>query len=404
MKREAWAWAALTASAVLMGSTALAEAPAEPAGKAVAAKNDYAQASAWLCRPGRQDACAVDLTTTVIAADGSTTQETFQPNPDAPVDCFYVYPTVSRDPTGNSDMTPGEEEQGVALVQAARFTAACRVYAPLYRQVTGTAMVANMMGTPMEVDREMAFNDVVDAWNHYLANDNQGRGVVLIGHSQGSGVLTRLIAQEIDGKPVQQQLISALLIGSSVSVPRGQDVGGAFKSIPVCRAPDQLGCVVSYAAFRDTVPPPEDSLFARPGRWEGPPDPNKTVVCANPSDLSGQPAEPHSYFTASGMTLGSPLAPPAWVKPPAPAITTTFVSTPGLLTTRCVSDEHGTYLSVHVNGDLADPRTDDIAGDVVAGGKVVASWGLHLLDMQLAMGDLVALVEKQAAAYQAKSR
>jgi hypothetical protein len=31
---------------------------------------------------------------------------------------------------------------------------------------------------------------------------------VLIGHSQGSGVLTQLMRNEIDGKPVQSKLIS----------------------------------------------------------------------------------------------------------------------------------------------------------------------------------------------------
>jgi hypothetical protein len=39
------------------------------------AKNDYAKAESWLCRPGRHDACDVDLTTTVISANGKVTRE-----------------------------------------------------------------------------------------------------------------------------------------------------------------------------------------------------------------------------------------------------------------------------------------------------------------------------------------
>jgi len=62
--------------------------------------NDYSDDKAWLCRPGRKgDACDIDLTTTVVAADGTTTREAFAPDPKAPIDCFYVYPTISTDTT-----------------------------------------------------------------------------------------------------------------------------------------------------------------------------------------------------------------------------------------------------------------------------------------------------------------
>ena len=70
-------------------------------------RNDYADDTTWLCRPGRHDACAVDLTTTVVTVDGRLKRQVVKPNPNAPVDCFYVYPTVSRDSNGNSDMHPG---------------------------------------------------------------------------------------------------------------------------------------------------------------------------------------------------------------------------------------------------------------------------------------------------------
>src|SRR5689334_18628265 len=99
------------------------------------AKNDYADPKNWLCRPGQADACAVDLTTTIVAADGKLAREEWKANPNAPIDCFYVYPTVSTDQGGNSDMTPGVEEKRVAAGQAARFASECRVYAPMYRQV-----------------------------------------------------------------------------------------------------------------------------------------------------------------------------------------------------------------------------------------------------------------------------
>ena len=130
-------------------------------------KNDYSNGNNWLCRPGRQDACAVDLSTTIISASGKLTPETWAADPNAPIDCFYIYPTVSTDPTGNSDMIPGPEEKGVVRVQFARFASKCRVYAPIYRQVTLTALRAGIAGTPIPVNRALAYIDVLDAWNFY---------------------------------------------------------------------------------------------------------------------------------------------------------------------------------------------------------------------------------------------
>lgn len=50
------------------------------------------------------------------------------------------------------------------------------------------------------------------------------------------------------------------------------------------------------------------------------------------------------------------------------------------------------------------PRVDDIVGDVVVEGKVHPDWGLHLVDVNLAMGDLVALVREQSKAFRASKK
>ena len=359
------------------------------------ASNDYGKGESWLCRPGRQDACAADQTATVVEASGKLKVEKFTANAKAAIDCFYVYPTVSLDTTGNSDMTAGDEERRVVQHQAARFAAQCRVYAPLYRQVTLTALRARMSGKAMAMDLALGYNDVVDAWRHYLTHDNQGRGVVLIGHSQGSNVLTQLIRNEIDGKPVQSQMISALLMGTNLAVPKGKDVGGAFKNIPLCRAADQTGCAIAYATFRADQPPPANSLF---GRVAGD---GLAAACTNPAALGGGSGALHAYL--SNLRSSSSGEIPAWVTP-APAITTPFVSVPGLLTGACVSNDKGTYLAVTVNANPADPRTDKIGGDVVTNGEVQANWGLHLIDAHVAMGNLVNLVGQQAKAWLAKHK
>jgi hypothetical protein len=376
-------------------AAALAQAPAQPPTDAVPPKpNDYADGKTWLCRPGRQDACAIDHTTTIVAADGKLSTETWSADPNAPIDCFYVYPTVSTDQTPNSDMTADPAETNVIKQQFARFASRCKPYAPLYRQVTLVGLRRMLApGAAVTLDQGLQYDDVKDAWNYYLKNDNQGRGVVLVAHSQGSFILNRLIHDEIDGKPIQSKLVSAILLGTTIAVPKGKDVGGSFKTVPLCHAATQTGCVITYASFRSSVPPPANTLFGRV------PDANLAAACTNPAALAGGSGDLHAYLDRTGRTITSTVAPKPWVTPEQP-IDTPWVSTPKLLTAKCTSNEHASgYLEVTVHGDPADPRVDDIVGDIGAPPNVLANWGLHLIDVNLAMGNLLDIVGEQTKAY-----
>ena len=359
---------------------------------------DYANPAVWLCRPGRQDACSASQDATIVAVNGALTHEVFHPAKNPPIDCFYVYPTVSNEPGGNSDLTITGAEKMVVNAQFARFAAKCRLFAPMYRQVTLTALRALISGKPIPADRDLGYSDVLAAWNYYLAHDNEGRGVVLVGHSQGSGVLTRLIKEEIDGKPIQGKLISAVLMGTSLPVPKGADVGGAFKHIPVCRANSQTGCVIAFADFRANVPPPANSRFGKA------PD-GMQAVCANPAALGGGSGELNAYLSAGRISTGSdgPREPFDWTSPAKP-IDTAFVKVPGLLSAECVADEHGSYLAVTLHPTPGAARTNDISGDVVVNGQVLQDWGLYLIDANLTMGNLVAIVGDESKAYLAKGK
>ena len=362
--------------------------------------NDYGDKANWLCWPGRDDACASDLTTTVVKADGSTSIEPFKADPEAPIDCFYVYPTVSRDRAVVSDMVVKPEERNVVIQQAARLRAKCRLYAPMYRQFTLAALQSFIthqpLPGPVPPRLTIGYDDVVDAWNYYLTHENHGRGVVLVGHSQGSGVLTQLIAKQIDGKPAQARLISALLMGTPLVVPAGGDVGGDFKTVPLCHSATQLGCVIAYSSFRETSPPPDDSRFGRP---RDPKAVGMEAACVNPANLGGGSGEAKSYFGET-LAVAGPAAPFAWVK--GKAIATPFVSVPGLITAACVHTGPFNYVAVHLNADPASPRTSDIPGDIVIGAMILKDWGLHLIDANLFMGNLVDVVGEESAAWQSK--
>jgi Protein of unknown function (DUF3089) len=369
---------------------AVAQTPAPS--QATPKSNDYTDPANWLCRPGRADACSTpDQTATVVNADGSERVERWVANPDAPVDCFYVYPTVSTELTPNADMIPGPGEKMVVPQQVARLASKCRVFAPMYRQVTLAALHAFMAGKPIGGDRVLAYNDVRDAWNEYLAHDNHGRGVVLIGHSQGSAVLTQLVKNEIDGKPVQKQIVSVILGGTALQVPVGKDVGGDFQDIPLCHSMTQTQCVIAFASFRANSPPPSDSLFTKNH------GPGLVTACVNPAALGGGSGTLKAYMP-TGRVILSPETPIEWVKG-GPAITTPFVTPPGLLSAECGSNGVGSYLAITVNAVPSDPRTDDIIGDIVRDGKIDKEWGFHLIDMNLTMGNLADDIDAQSKAW-----
>jgi len=360
----------------------------------------YAKPDAWLCRPGRPDACAVDLSATIVQADGSRKRQPWAPAKNPAIDCFYVYPTVSRDTSAHSDLTPGEEERDVVRQQFARFASACRPFAPMYRQITlrGLNKLLTGGGGVGALSKGTGYDDVAAAWAHYLANDNKGRGVVLIGHSQGAMILDELIRREIDGKPAQARIVSALLMGANIAVPKGKDVGGAFQSMPLCRRDGQTGCVISFASFRSTLPPSARSLFGRVA-GEG-----MEAACTNPASLVGGSGGLHSYFSTTGSLFeGTAAKPFRWVQDAAP-FETPFVAVPGLLTAECVSDANGSRLVVNVHPDPADPRADDIPGDIGAGTPAQAQWGLHLVDLSMSMGNLIEIVTRQSAAYRAGNK
>ena len=355
----------------------------------------YDDITNWLCHPDADDFCDESLEATIVNADGSTEIEPFEPAADPPIDCFYVYPTISLDEENNSDLVPDPDAEGLTVRnQAARFASQCRLYAPMYRQRTLTALIAGLASEEPSPDAasvgEIAYQSVLDAWKHYIANVNDGRGVVLMGHSQGAGLLRRLIQEEIDGdEQLRGQLVSALLLGSTVTVPEGEDVGGDFENVPLCRDESQTGCVITYASFRDSAPPPPDTGFGRSSRG--------VAACTNPASLAGGPGTLRPYFEAEGGggALGDAVS---VVEEPWAAgaeITTPWVTLPNFVQAECVIKEGFSYLEITVLADPSDPRIDDIGGDIPA----LPSFGLHIVDVNLGMGDLVEIVGRQAEAY-----
>jgi hypothetical protein len=122
-----------------------------------------------------------------------------------------------------------------------------------------------------------------------------------------------------------------------------------------------------------------------------------TAACSNPAALGGGEGELKPYF-GTGTQYAAPKPGFVWTK--AEKVATPYVATPGLLSARCETIEGASVLVVHVRGDPSDPRTDDIPGDLsFGGGPPDARWGLHMVDANLTLGNLLDIVGAETRAY-----
>jgi Protein of unknown function (DUF3089) len=377
---RAWLVAAVGAAALTASGLATASASAE---------------TTWLCRPGlASNPCLNSETTTVELANGSSFIENAQPAKKPPIDCFYVYPTVSSQFTENANEKIEPEETAIAESQASRYSQVCNVYAPIYPQLTIPAI-----NTPGAVTAEgvtKAYVGVVTAFEEYLTRYNNGRGFELIGHSQGSAMLEQLIKEQIDTNPaLRKRLVGAVILGGNVIVPEGKAVGGTFKTVPACQLAGQSGCVIAYSSFLKE--PPNPSLFGRPGSplfglgaAEGVVHPQ--VLCVNPTVLlqghySGPTFAYYPTFNAYGGTFPGLLGPVAQ----APKGSTPWVAAPAAYSAQCQARNGASWLQLTLNNE-SDPRERILE-------TLGPEWGTHLVDMNVALGNLVAAVGLQSVGY-----
>jgi hypothetical protein len=328
----------------------------------------------WLCRPGlAHDPCTANLDTTIVRANGSTTVQYARPVINSPFDCFYVYPTVSTEPTINADLQVQPAEIAVAVAQASRFSQVCRVWAPMYRQETLLALVLGREATLQPA--LIAYQSLLAGWQDYMAHYNRGRPIIFLGHSQGSAMLIGLLRSQIDPEPaLRRRVVSAIILGGDFTVPAGKNVGGSFQHIPACRFTGQTGCVIAYSSYPGQ--PPANSLFGRPpGR-----NAHMQVLCTNPAALQG------------GRALFDPYFPVADLSPAHRHVSTPWVAYPDLFSGQCTSAGGATWLQVtNVSPSDQRLRLPQVGGP---------QWGYHVADVNLALGNLVQDIRAQEAAYQ----
>ena len=344
---------------------------------------DYSGDDTWLCKPGMVDnQCFVNsLDSTKVLPDTSTEIETHTGSEEHDYDCFYVYPTVDLfGPIGNhTDFSDISLELDPLRSHVARFNYSCRIFAPLYRQITlGT------FGTP-EADQylEIAYRDVEAAWQEYMDNHNEGRNFVIMGHSQGTYMTTRLVQERIDPSPeLRARLIAALLIGGRVLVPEGEAVGGSFQNIPLCTSAEETGCVIAFRTYAEGYAPTNHSNATN--------EEGMDQACTNPAALGGGEA----YFSRAYF-LNVPNQALFRVSPN-PGYSTPFSLYEDFYAGECIKDaDNASYLEIRIRPGPGDLRTNRIRFSHPA--LAPSFLGTHILDWSFPLGDLIDLVETKAA-------
>ncbi len=366
----------------------LAATPAAPAAAAglsayVPSGQPDAAGTVWLCRPGQaNNPCNFPQQATVVPASGPRTVQNGSATTSSKFDCFYVYPTVSTQASANANLKIQAGEVGAAIAQASRFSSVCQVWAPMYTQRTAASLAAGLGAAPGA--DAVAYASVLSGWKDYLANDNDGRPIVFIGHSQGSAMLIRLLRSQVDpNPPLRARTVVAILPGGNVTVPVGKTVGATFRNLPICTSRGQAGCVIAYSSF--PTQPPKNSLFGRPGQGVSlqsgqTASKGLKVACVNPAAIGGGTAALTPYFV-------TPTA-----EPPPPPVTTPWVTYPGLYPASCRNAGGASWLQV-------TPRVR--AGRPVVTQAQGPTWGYHSDDINLALGNLVADVQAAESTYTA---
>ncbi|MFI6768192.1 DUF3089 domain-containing protein [Streptomyces sp. NPDC050355] len=402
-------------SLALLSGTAVASANAT-----AVAGNHPADRTAWLCKPGMADnPCNQDLTgnpqrpgsggsftmrypsgqTVTLDAERSPSgrKEAFAGPKKPSVDCFYAYPTV--DMLGaNASRASEEQLMAVMLAQAARFSGTCRMFVPIYRQAAFTEILS--LDKSAALTRGQA--DIDSAWRDYWNHDNiaphthRHRAVVILGHSQGATALTAMMRREIDPKPaVRRHLVSAILLGGDVTTE-------SFRNLPACtrtsrREPVPTGCVVAYSSYAQR-PGPKD-MFGHTT------SPKNHVLCVNPAALiNGTPPtrrQPLDAYMPTQRTLNGNLLSPkgsmgtvlTGFKVPDSAVG--YVHHPSSLKGECQlrKSAHGASSWLQVSGDTS-AFTEPNAKSPLS--------GLHVIDFNVAQGNLTRLVHAQSTAWLAR--
>jgi len=265
---------------------------------------DYASPTAWAAWPGRATA-AEEVPPGVTAVSAS----------DRTADVFFVHPTTYlRTSVSNARYDePGAArtrlEQGVLRFQASAFNGCCRIYVPRYRQASLGAFLKAEDPAQVIPAYELAYADVLRAFDYYIAHENHGRPLILASHSQGSLHAMRLLQERIAGTSLQRLLVAAYLVGYYIP----HEIEPA--AVPPCLAAQATGCLLDWntvAAGEDDAGQHRHRMVWLEGRYQ--PFARGRPLCINPLNWAADGEAPAALALGSlpavapGAALRAPIA------------------------------------------------------------------------------------------------
>ena len=172
----------------------------------------------------------------------------FEPGEDREADVFLICPTVdTRSETNAFDLNDKLKGNFIYALDLERgiFEETGRLFSPYYRQMSINAYT--LPETEREKAREIAYADISAAFRWYLRNENDGRGIILAGFSQGGEMCLELLKEYCGGESAEAQALRERLIAVySIGWMVTEEMTSAWPQIVPASGETDLGSVICF--------------------------------------------------------------------------------------------------------------------------------------------------------------
>ena len=240
--------------------------------------NAYQDPAMWLSRPGIG---LDDAARWQPAMQGEGRQLPQEDAPEQDFAVFFVHPTSYLDRANWNAPLDDAESQAIARLyvrgMASPFNQASEIWAPRYRQATFGAFLTDSTEAQKAIDA--AYSDVEQAFEFFVASVDEDTPIVLVGHSQGTLHLLRLLREKLADSPIKGRVAAIYAVGWPISVAHDLPALG----FPACATPSQAGCVMSWSTFAEPADPSSviEAYSGSPG-FDGQMRGDSAILCTNP--------------------------------------------------------------------------------------------------------------------------
>lgn len=176
-------------------------------------------------------------------------------------DVFFVCPTVYSGDDKKFNMPLNDDEIkadfiGAINMEKGIYSENARFFSPYYRQAA--LAVYEMNAEEREKYLNIAFNDILAAFDYYINNLNGGRPVILAGFSQGADMCIRLMKERFNNPEIRNKLIACYAIGWSITAEEISE----YPHLKFAGCSDDTGVIIS---FNSEAPHVESSVIVPEG-------------------------------------------------------------------------------------------------------------------------------------------